>query len=110
MGTNYYWHKRHDCEQCGAKAPRIHIGKASCGWAFALHVYPDKGINKLKDWEKRFNREGSYITDENGEVIPTATMLTVIKDKTTYSRRNIDGTHCIGHGKKSYDFCIGDFS
>lgn len=48
MSTNYYIQYR-DCACCGAVGKRIHLGKSSIGWTFALRVSPDKGINDLND-------------------------------------------------------------
>lgn len=49
MGTNYYI-KSEPCSHCKRADPDLHIGKSSFGWAFALHVVADRGLNSLDDW------------------------------------------------------------
>ncbi len=124
MGTNYY------LKQLGAE--NLHIGKSSAGWCFALHVYPEKGINTLDDWMDLFYGSFSGIEDEYGHWVTPAEMLEQIVARswspaTSYSpefhrinyselgpngllRCKVDGVHCIGHGKGTYDYIIGDFS
>ncbi len=58
MGTNYYLRKS-KCKECGNEE-EIHIGKSSFGWTFALHIYPEKGINNLKDWAEDWKRGKIY--------------------------------------------------
>ncbi len=90
MGTNYYWTKGTKCEHCGAEkeAIRLHIGKSSAGWCFALRVYP-KGveigpettlsISGLRDWFGLFDEypEGE-IVNEHDEIISVAHMAQII--------------------------------
>lgn len=68
VGTNYYLDLK-VCEHCGRGGDRIHIGKSSVGWVFALHVYPDRGIRDLEDYLPLFEAEGSKITDEYGKPV-----------------------------------------
>lgn len=42
----------------------LHIGKSSCGWHFALCIYPELGINNLEDWKREFNNPDNTIIDE----------------------------------------------
>lgn len=74
MGTNFYVTIKEDhertCGECGQKTrmTRLHLGKSFAGWCFALHVYPERGINDLDDWKPIL--KGAYrrcgIADEEG--------------------------------------------
>jgi len=48
MGTNFYIKDAMAEED----EDMLHIGKRSCGWAFALRTYPADGIYYLHHWEK----------------------------------------------------------
>lgn len=72
MGTNYYHVVR--------GKPDRHIGKSSGGWCFALHVYPEEGINTLEDWTKRLVKSGK-IRDENGTSVALDFMMERIEDR-----------------------------
>ena len=56
MGTNYYAITNRKIKvtcDCGFEHEineRLHIGKNSYGWMFALQCIPEKGIFELKDW------------------------------------------------------------
>lgn len=116
---------------------RIHIGKSSSGWHFALHV-TDK-IRSLEDWEKVF-KKGS-IKNEYGDKLSPNQMMDIItkrewhKPKANYKtlpvnyasrRRLLDKNcaeegfnglirskimegHCIGHGDGTWDLITGEF-
>lgn len=137
MGTNYYW-SGHVCAACGRGDEPLHIGKASAGWCFALHVYKD-GPRNLEDWKSTW--ETGRITDEYGDTIHRDDLLARITERrdekgwehTNWSgyyeseddfhaknhsergphgllRHRIDGRHCIGHGAGTWDLLQGDFS
>jgi hypothetical protein len=132
MGTNYYWHENSPCPYCGRNDDPIHIGKSSAGWNFALHVYPDNGINNLGDWKKKFIQKKSNIIDEYGVVVEGNKMIEIITErswersskvnkewyrenyahegKNGLAAHNVDGHHCIGNGEGTWDYLIGDFS
>ncbi len=131
MGTNYYVHYKGN--------PQFHIGKSSGGWCFSLHVYPEKGIETLEDWEPIF--EHNNIETEYGKTITKEDMLTVIAEREgcigfddeedipyPYEsweefwdahnavpgskgllRAEVDGVHCIGHGEGTWDYMVGTF-
>ena len=107
MGTNYYLHKN-TCDHCGRSDERIHIGKSSGGWCFALHVGDDIGINSLENWKAEWKT--GVIKNEYDDVLDSVAMLEVIEDREPYALRHSphDG-HCIGHGD-TYDLIRGDFS
>ncbi len=121
MGTNYYARFSEDFD-----AEPLHIGEASLRWTFALHVYPDRGLNSLDDWMKLLHDNSVVeIVDEDGCTYTPLALREVITErywrgKRDYSegvegpngltRRKIDGTHCIGHGEGTWDLCIGEFS
>lgn len=104
MGTNYYWTAAHNpdaCPTCGradSPPPRIHIGKSSAGWCFALHVYPDDPPmplpkpplehrpKNLDEWHKLFAQPGSQIEDEYDREYTAAEMTEVIT-KRDWSKR-----------------------
>jgi len=78
---NYYWHKQSEkCPRCGrSDEATVHIGKSSAGWCFALHVYPEDDIRTIRDWAFLFSEAGSWIEDEDGEVIAANEMLDRIR-------------------------------
>ena len=126
MGTNYYW--KDDGEKDLEEA--LHIGKSSAGWCFSLRVNPELGIETLEDWEYRWSRGSIY--DEYGAPVEPSDLLRNIVDrygpgledwtpemlKQNHAvlgprglvRHEIDGTHCIKHGKDTYDLMRGEFS
>lgn len=117
MGTNYYLETESPCAHCGRSDPekRLHIGKSSAGWCFALRVYPDRGIEDLDDWELEWAKPGAVIFDEYGDRIDVEEMRRVIAERRYASGREmlrhaIDGKFCIGHGKGTWDLIQGDFS
>lgn len=130
MGTNYYWYETDTCPHCGRDCDPVHIGKSSCGWTFALHVYDD--IKTLDDWQERWNQPGSIIKNEYGDKVSMEEMISIITERSrptpcdwtlnTFQRNNalpgpnnlvrcrIDGERCIGHGEGTWDYIVGDFS
>lgn len=127
MGTNYYL-RYNQCEKCGHLEEK-HIGKSSVGWCFALHVYPDEGINDLLEWEVLWKIGDIY--DEYERKITSAEMKRIITERkwkgtvldrgwyfsnnaepgpNGLARSKIDGSHCIGHGAGTWDLEVGDFS
>jgi hypothetical protein len=127
MGTNYYLRYK-QCEHCGKYEER-HIGKSSGGWCFALHVYPDKGINDLLEWELLWLIGEIY--NEYGEKVGPVEMKSIITERkwrgsrldqswfninqaepgpNGLARSQIDGSHCIGHGAGTWDLEVGEFS
>lgn len=124
MGTNFYL-KSPDAEP-------LHIGKSSAGWCFSLHVYPEHGIKTLDDWRPMLYDPYAVIEDEYERRISPSKMLEQITLRSwayaynyssefhekNYSelgpygllRCKVDGVHCIGHGRGTYDYIVGDFS
>ena len=110
MGTNFYL-KADACPHCGHSNNRMHIGKSSCGWAFALHVIPEEGINCLEDWEARW--ASGRIEDEYGDALTPEAMrlrITLREHPRGLMRSRIDGHHCVGHGEGTWDLITGEFS
>lgn len=139
MGTNYYATPQ-PCPHCGRTDERVHIGKSSVGWVFALMTHPDIGINTLDDWKAYL--VDKVITDEYGRNHTVDELLAVIVERSWrkrpdvsgapplgYSswsaylamnqseigpnnllRHRIDGRHCIGHGEGTWDYMKGEFS
>ena len=83
MGTNYYLYDRSPCPTCGREYNRMHIGKCSLGWYFALHVMPEEGIHDLADWEALWARDGAYIEDEYGRRVSELQMRETITERDT---------------------------
>lgn len=134
MGTNYYWREQKAaCPTCGHNSSEeLHIGKSSAGWVFALHVYPERGINKLEDWISLFVREDSGIRDEYGNEVKLEAMIRSIAARSSgrsepqepywytqnhaepgphnLARAQIDGRRTIGHGPGTWDYHVGEFS
>jgi len=131
MGTNFYMLTPETvCPCCGRGEGRKHIGKSSAGWCFALHVYPDEGINDLADWEKLWATHA--IEDEYGDTITAEQLLDRITKRSFPRERPYDPKelrenyaepgpsglvrhklapgHCIGHGAGTWDLLVGNFS
>lgn len=132
MGTNYYL-LRGICECCDRERERLHIGKSSAGWVFALHVEPDNPTHpqELDGWRLAWSEPGVKIIDEYGGVVSAADMEDRITRRSwgrpdgpafdhdaNHSqpgpnglvRSKIDGRHCVGHGNGTYDLIQGEFS
>ena len=138
MGTNYYIQTK-PCAHCGRSDEPVHIGKSSGGWHFALHIYPDAGINSLDDWRPRLALEP--IVDEYGSEVSYADMLAIItqrksRAKINWSQTTLDDNHaeaglngllrhriessgnarqsftngCVAHGEGTWDCIVGEFS
>jgi hypothetical protein len=133
MGTNYYFTPSHagPCEHCGRSdsAEELHIGKSSCGWCFALHIIPEKGINDLGDWLAIF--QDGKIRDEYGQDILLGEMVDIITKRSGRGprataefhrsnqsedgpegllRHRLDGRYCTKHGAGTWDCMPGEFS
>lgn len=138
MGTNFYL-EYDPCATCGHAVERLHIGKSSAGWCFALHVTDE--IKSLDDWKAQWAKGGT-IHNEYNEAVSVDEMLRTIMDRgpgrewgersypmmgylneDDFHRRNesergpnnllrhkIDGRHCVGHGDGTWDYIRGDFS
>lgn len=138
MGTNYYLH-RNVCLHCGRSDEPRHIGKSSCGWHFALHVYPSDGINDLQGWVKELEKPDRVIKDEYDQKLTIHELLSVIRDRkrdnppaavpwgynswdhfhrSNQSQPGLNGLvrcqigagHCVKHGEGTWDCIDGDFS
>jgi hypothetical protein len=115
MGTNYYLSQKPNCEHCGQPSgARLHIGKSSGGWCFALHVVPARGIYTLSDWRELWNKPGAVIRDEYGRSISIEEMEQYITNRSWFrgplQRHDVDGQHCLGHGPGTWDYIAGDFA
>lgn len=111
MGTNYYLHQKDPCKHCGRAYESLHIGKSSGGWAFALHVDPENYINTLDDWRRLWNEPGTYIYDEDNEVISIEEMERCITQRGKNLRRHdLHDGFCVGRGEGTWDYVQGYFS
>jgi hypothetical protein len=86
MGTNYY-QIIGCCDKCGRGEERIHIGKASAGWPFTVHVIPEIGINSWLDWCSRLE-SGALIKDEYGTRISLLDLHEIVKTKRAHANED----------------------
>lgn len=98
MGTNYYV-EMNCCSLCG-RNDRVHVGKASAGWRFALHITPE--LPNLAAWEPVLRKE--LIKDEYGRKIEAQDFLDMIRSRAD-ERRHPNDQHF-----PEYDAVAGDFS
>jgi hypothetical protein len=99
MGTNYYLVEQEEkCPHCGRadEGKRLHIGKSSAGWVFALHVIPEEGLNCLLDWERKFQEPGWKILDEYGRETEAVWLQTLIAGKAAAGKRE-RSSWCLGN-------------
>ena len=138
MGTNYYV-EQEKCPCCGHAKKRLHLGKMSGGWVFALQVLPEEGLNSLADWDKQLAANLNIVVDEYGEAHDWPVLRRQIQTRrwevpwepgadpryrseaeflkanqaergpSNLLRSKIDGTHCVGHDGM-VDLITGDFS
>lgn len=82
MGTNYYLEEdgKHTCHECGQpRNKRIHIGKSSFGWTFALRRDEEEGLVDLESWVRRMCSPNiKRIVDEYGKDVSLESMLVTI--------------------------------
>ena len=145
MGTNYYLEVqdktqfKQDCPCCGKSdyippnAGRIHIGKASYGWCFALHVdAPDIGVlviqrptglvpKDLEGWKEAWSQPGVRIVNEYGTYLTPEEMLKIITERThpnpgdvahltefDYAQNDaVPGPNGLARSKIDFVHCIG---
>lgn len=138
MGCNYYLQAEPPCPTCGrVDDERVHIGKSSAGWYFALHVIPELGINTLDDWRNLWSAPGAIIRNEYGDVMSISDMELIItvrhgpperSYKPYFSevemlrlngcewgdynllRSKVSDYWCVGHGEGPWSYFTGDFS
>lgn len=75
MGTNYYVEQK-PCPHCGRGGERLHIGKSSAGWVFALHVTEE--LPDLEHWLAYLAEHEDAIVDEYGGKVPLMDMICAI--------------------------------
>lgn len=121
MGVNYFCSLGVEpCPCCGHQPEtELHIGKSSNGWAFSLHVIPEREINSLGDWKKLWAKPGVVIRDEYDQTLSVERMLDVITNRggdhsrgwgsTLVARHVVDREHCIGRGEGPWDLIQGEF-
>lgn len=79
MGVNYYVHGA-QCLACGHVDTRLHIGKKSVGWCFALRVHPFLDIHDLTDWVVFWDGTAREIVDAYGRRVSAAEMYRIIAE------------------------------
>lgn len=105
MGTNYYLSKAGDeshCPTCVCHSKGLHIGKSSAGWAFALHVIPERGLYSLDDWKKLLEAPDAVIRSEYDCVVTLDMLLQTITDRVWPNGllRHRIGNGCVGMVKE----------
>lgn len=127
---NYYLIEKRNVSEGGPI--RLHIGKSSAGWVFALHVYPDVGLRNWDDWLALIHSGGQVeIEDENGEYMGKPDFVRTVAQRAwngapptwqvlrenhaelgpnNLLRWRVDGERVIGHGEGTYDYHVGEFS
>jgi len=124
MSTRYYF-EFDNCPHCGHRPDRLLIGQSSYGWCFMLQIYPTLGINNLEDWIEYWEKTPGVVRNEYGNMFSTKDILEVITERSALikpkseqwykdnhaqegpkglARSIIDGNHCVGHGKGTYDY------
>lgn len=98
MGTNYYA-ETNVCDHC-KRSDRIHIGKASFGWRFLLHVTDE--LPDYAAWSPVLRK--SRIADEYGRTVTADELAAVIALKSD-GKRHPEATDCVTH-----DSLRGEFS
>jgi len=76
MGTNYYFCTVDDV----GFQHKLHIGKSSAGWVFAVRIHPEREIQTLADWVAVWAR-GGEIRDEYEQLLSVPEMLSCIKNR-----------------------------
>lgn len=134
MGTNYYL-LRDVCGHCLRERDRLHIGKSSVGWCFALHVEPGDAAHpqNLEEWRRAWSMAGAVIRNEYGDSISPAAMDEIVTKRgwepgAEPNRKDFDyagnyaqpgprglvrsaiGRYCVGHGDGTWDLIPGEFS
>lgn len=111
MGTNYYYQTvgTDPCPHCGRgdNGEELHIGKSSVGWAFSLHIIPERRINTLEDWQKLW-ASGGRIFDEYGQSFTPEEMLEKITQRKLPLKRH--GGSPVLAGEPTYDLAPYEFS
>lgn len=118
MGTNFYLISKdpqHDCEHCGTKKvlkDKLHIGKSSFGWRFALHYVPNLGLIDWASWSLFIESKPDYvIEDEYGRDVDLQSLKKTVCERPGELRyHDVDGVHCFALGDATYDMIGGEFS
>lgn len=118
MGTNYYFVDPVLCEHCGnpvrkadaGDSKKLHIGKSSAGWNFAVRIYLDMGILSLTDWEFYIkNNPSGKIFDEYGHEHSLGDLLQIIKNRPQTSKSHADCNRKSSRGEGTWDYCPYEF-
>ena len=129
MGTNYYA-QEDSCETCNrcAEEKRYHIGKASGGWRFSLHVkgnitdyntqdyeLPAGSFSCLEDWKHYLSADNVKIFDEYSCEYTLDDLLEIITERSWGGQPEdlryhiIDNKWCLGTEGGTWDLIAGHF-
>ena len=94
MGLNFYlvYPEQVDveCHCCGhvkQEHKKLHLGKSSNGWTFALHVYPEQGIHTWGDvlYEAlQATGKGGWIKDEYGTEVEIDMFVDIVTERSSH--------------------------
>lgn len=79
MSTTYFY-KPPPCPCCG-HTEEIEIGLSAAGWAFALNVYPSKGLVSLGTWLQYMRNNKGTVRDEYNKQVPLHDLRNIIADR-----------------------------
>lgn len=108
MSTNFYTKIKH----AENHIEKLHIGKRSVGWCFALHAIYEKDLVTLEAWENFLKKEEVIsIFDEYGKGYTQSQMIQIIKEDEIQKGdlKRHSHTEVISHGSEHYDLVIGHF-
>lgn len=110
MGTNYYL-EIDNCGTCHRSASRVHIGKSSCGWRFALHcdtTTPWTDYDGFAEFIiKNVDQKKTKLVDEYGSELSVNELFTRILGAKNDTKRpsDIRVTHHRYVDVCHYEFC-----
>jgi hypothetical protein len=102
MGCNYYTQTKSVVNG----TVDIHIGKSSCGWAFALHDIPSMNLRSFNAWKKFL--KGKRIFNEYGEEVSYDEIISTISERKGDLQRH-ELSVDVRHGEGTYDYLLGYF-
>ena len=100
------------CPHCG-RHERLHIGKSSAGWCFAVNVHPDRGIETWEAWKDLLTQSKATIINEYDEPVSLDELIYNVENRSHpngLKRHEVDGRYCVSNGVGTWDCLTGDFS
>ncbi len=106
MGTNFYAIKE-------GSQNKIHIGKSSGGWRFALSARTDREpiLLSLADWKEYLSSTYVKIEDDDGCLRTFEEMIDIIENRKAFNGKELrKNVGAISHGEGTWDMIDGEFS